>query len=85
VHYVEIKCPLQLETCLKSILYKYRIKNKKEFFNCSLNKIIKAFKVCVDSIKCVETEQTGGTVEKITYYEDKLNKLYNQINISSID
>ena len=30
VHYVKIKCPLQLETCLKSMLYKYRIKNRKD-------------------------------------------------------
>ena len=36
-------------------------------------------------IKSIETEQTGGKVDKITYYEDKLNKLYNQINISNID
>ena len=85
VHYVEIKCPLQLETCLKSMLYKYRIKNKKEYFDCSLTKIKKAFKICIESIKCVETEQPGGTIKKITYYEDKLNKLYNQINISTID
>ena len=85
VHYTEIKCPLQLETCLKSMLYKYRIKNKKEYYYCSLNKIKQAFKVCINSIKCIETEQNGGTVEKITYYEDELNKIYNQINISSID
>jgi len=42
-------------------------------------------KICIKSIKCVETYQNGGTVDKITYYEDKLNKLYNQINISTID
>jgi hypothetical protein len=40
-YYVDIKCPLQLETCLKSMLYKYRIKNRKDFFNCSLIKIKK--------------------------------------------
>jgi prophage antirepressor-like protein len=88
IYYVEIKCPLQLETCLKSMLYKYRIKNRKDFFNCTLIKIKKAFNVCINSIKCIENpnlEQNGGTIDKITYYQYKLNKLYNQYTISTID
>lgn len=103
VHYVELLCPLQLETCIRSMLYKYRYKNKKDYFNCSLNKIIKAFDKCVESIHCIEN-QTGGTLfvsynesnikipifsstnklYKITYYEDKLKKIYDIINISNI-
>jgi prophage antirepressor-like protein len=83
VHYVEILCPLQLETCIRSMLYKYRIKNRKDFFDCSLLKIKKAFNLCIKSIKCIEQE--GGTINKITYYESKLNTLYNKINIASID
>ncbi len=59
-----------------------RYKNKKDYFNCSLKKIIKAFGKCIESIKCIE-DQTGGTY-KITYYEDKLNNIYDSINISSI-
>ena len=82
VHYVELLCPLQLETCIRSLLYKYRYKNKKDYFKCTLNKIIKAFDKCVESIKCIE-DQTCGTY-KITYYEDKLKDIYNNINISSI-
>ena len=62
VHYVEIKCPLQFESCIKSMLYKYRIKNKKEYFDCSLTKIKKAFKICIKSIICIEKSQNGGTV-----------------------
>ena len=31
VHYVEVQCPLQLETCVRSMLYKYRFKNNKDF------------------------------------------------------
>jgi mannosyltransferase OCH1-like enzyme len=80
VHYVEILCPLQLETCLRSMLYKYRIKNRKDFFDCSLLKIKKAFNLCIKSIKCIEQE--GGMINKITYYENKLN---NKITIASID
>ena len=81
-HYVEIKCPLQLESCIRSMLYNYRFKNKKDIFDCSINKIKKAFDKCIKTIKCIEQE--GGMIEKITYYEDKINKLYNKINISSI-
>jgi prophage antirepressor-like protein len=92
VYYVELLCPLQLETCIKSMLYKYRYKNRKDYFNCSVNKIIKAFEKCIESIKCVEN-QTGGNlteiniknyIYKITYYEDKLQKIYSIINISNI-
>ena len=32
VHFVELLCPLQLETCVRSMLYKYRIKNNKDYF-----------------------------------------------------
>jgi len=85
VHYVEIKCPLQLETCLKSMLYKNRIKNWKDFFNCSLAKIKKAFNICIKSIKCIEnTKQIGGTIDRITYYKNKLKKIYKYITIATI-
>ena len=84
VHYVEIQCPLQLESCIKSMLYKYRIKNRKDFFDCSLNKIKKAFDICMDSIKCIESEQNGGSRYIVTYYENKLNELYTLINIAEI-
>jgi prophage antirepressor-like protein len=92
IYYVELLCPLQLETCIKSMLYKYRYKNRKDYFNCSLNKIIKAFKKCIESIKCVEN-QTGGNltsfniknnIYKVTYYENKLQKINDIINISNI-
>jgi len=81
-HYVELLCPQQLETCIRSMLYKYRYKNKKDYFICSLEKIKKSFTKCLESIKCIE-EQSGG-VYKITYFENKLNKIYDSINISSI-
>jgi prophage antirepressor-like protein len=85
VHYVELLCPLQLETCVRSMLYKYRYKNKKDYFKCELNKIIKAFNKCIESIKCVEN-QTGGDNKTytITYYKDKMKELYDIINLSSI-
>jgi hypothetical protein len=54
----EVNCPLQFETCLRSMLYNYRIKNKKDFYECDIKKIEKAFDKCEDSIKCMS--QTGG-------------------------
>ena len=39
----------------------------------------------MDSIKCIESEQNKGSIYKVTYYENKLYKLYNQINIASIN
>ena len=39
------------------MLYNYRIKNRKDFYECDIKKIEKAFEKCDDSIKCIE--QTG--------------------------
>lgn len=94
VHYVELLCPLQLETCIRSMLYKYRYKNKKDFFNCDINKIIKAFDKCMESIKCVEENISGGgnnnhtdinnikKTYKVMYYENILNEVNKLINLS---
>lgn len=82
VHYVEVLCPLQLETCIRSMLYKYRFKNNKDFYLCPLNKIKKAFNECIKSIKCVEN-QIGGNIQYITYYETKLLDMYTAINLST--
>jgi prophage antirepressor-like protein len=84
-HYVEAVCPLPLETCIRSMLYKYRYKNRKDYFKCSLTKVKKAFTSCVNSIKCVEDQEGGNKKYIITYYDDILKKLYDNINIISID
>jgi prophage antirepressor-like protein len=36
----EVLCPLQYETCLRSMLYNYRIKNRKDFFECNIQKTV---------------------------------------------
>ena len=98
VHYVELFCPLQLETCIRSMLYKYRHKNKKDYYKCPLNKIIKSFDKCLESIKCVENHIGGSDnnninininqnnlkIYKITYYENILKDIKNIINLASI-
>jgi hypothetical protein len=66
------------------MLYKYRYKNRKDLFKCSLTKAKKAFTECVNSIKCVE-EQEGGKKYNITYYENKLKEIYDSINLITID
>jgi len=83
VHYIELLCPLQLETCIRSMLYKYRYKNKKDYFKCELKLIKKAINKCIKSIKCIEN-QIGGDIYKITYYENKIKKLNNSVNIVTI-
>lgn len=83
-YYVEIGCPIPLETCIRSMLYKYRYKNRKDYFKCSLSKIKKAFSECVDSIECVENQDGGNKKYKIKYYENKLKKIYDNINLITI-
>ena len=78
VHYTELKCPLQLEECLRSLLYKYKYKNKKDYFKCPLAKIIKAFNACLESIACIN-EQSGGSGG--TYVNKKLIKAYSEITL----
>ena len=93
VHHVELACPLQLETCIRAMLYKYRYKNKKDYYKCKFTKILKAFEECIESIECVENHiggnnnidmQENNKIYKIKYFENKLNEIYDIINISSI-
>jgi prophage antirepressor-like protein len=50
----ETECPVQLETCIRSMLYNFRIKYRKDFYECSKNDIIKAFKTCTKSFECMK-------------------------------
>jgi hypothetical protein len=55
----DVSCPLQYETCLRAMLYNYRIKDRKDFYECDIKKIETAFEKCDESIKCMN--QTGGS------------------------
>jgi len=72
----EVLCLLQYETCIRSMLYNYRIKNKKDFYECDIKIIKKAFKKCDESIKCMN--QIGGNnilnyeIEQLTKKKKKL-------------
>lgn len=56
--YENTECPLRLEKCLQSMLYKFRYKNKKDFYICNKTKVLKAFEECKKSINCID--QDGG-------------------------
>ena len=82
----EVLCPLQYETCLRSMLYNYRIKNKKDFYECDIKKIKTAFEKCDDSIKCMNQNGGGKLINNkiltiINNEIGKLKKTKEQINI----
>ena len=46
-YYKKSKCPYEIELCVKALLNKYIYKSNKEFYNCSLDKIIEAIGKCI--------------------------------------
>ena len=69
--------PLQFENCLRSMLYEYRYKNRKDFYICKLSVIKKAFNNCIKSIK--NMNQVGGGINEIEILNKKINKLNKKI------
>jgi prophage antirepressor-like protein len=88
IYYKKTQCAKEIELCLKAMLIKYIYKSKKEFYNCSLDKIIKAILKCIkiekDCNNCKEIQIGGGEFKNniidnlINYYQEKYNK-YNNI------
>ena len=54
----EFDDPLRLEMCVRSMLYDYRYKNKRDLFICNLETVKKAFNECEKSI--ANMIQKGG-------------------------
>jgi prophage antirepressor-like protein len=69
--------PLQFENCLRSMLYDYRYKDRKDFYICKLSIIKKAFNNCIKSIK--NMNQKGGGINEIDILNNKINKLNKNI------
>ena len=67
----------RFEMCIRSMLYDYRYKNKKDFFLCDRDIIKKAFKNCKKSIK--NMNQTGG-YNNIVELKNKINILEDRIS-----
>jgi len=73
--------PLQLESCIRSMLYDYRYKNKKDFYICDKKTIEKAFIVCTKSIKKMKNNnQNGGGSNDITMFKENIRELDIKIN-----
>jgi prophage antirepressor-like protein len=68
---------VRFETCLRSMLYNYRYKNKKDFYLCNLSIIKKAFRNCKRSIK--NMNQKGGGINEIDKLKLKANRLDKKI------
>ena len=76
---------VQLESCIRSMLYDYRYKNKKDFFLCDRDIIKKAFKNCIKSIKNMKETQKGGGNNEIDNLKNNLTKLDKEIeNINKL-
>jgi prophage antirepressor-like protein len=76
---------IQLESCIRSMLYDYRYKNKKDFFLCDRDIIKKAFKNCIKSIKNMKKIQKGGGNNEIDTLKLQLEKIDKEIeNINKL-
>ena len=74
VHYKQIENPLKLELCVRSMLYDFRYKDKKDFYVCKLSIIKSAINKCIKEQNKINKEgQIGGgnLLEKIV---NKLKK-----------
>ena len=89
VYYKKTNCAKEIEECMKALLNEYIYKSNKEFYNCSLNKILIEVRKCLKIEKnCNSCKyiQTGGcdinkNIENniITYLINKLDKDYNKL------
>lgn len=65
VHYIKIINPLKLELCVRSMLYDFRYKNKKDFYICDLKIIKDAINICIKDQKNINNKnlknQIGGS------------------------
>ena len=88
VYYKKTKCGKEIEICLKAMLNKYIYKSNKEFYNCSLDiiikKILKCIKIEKDCNNCKNIknnkQQVGGDNNIIDYVIDNYKKKYEYYN-----
>jgi uncharacterized protein YwlG (UPF0340 family) len=80
--YYETSCPIQIETCLRALLYKYRYKNRKDFYICDIKVMNRALNNCKKSVKCMN--QIGGfefdnRINILRYRKKRLQKARNKM------
>ena len=70
---------------MRSMLYKYRHRDNKDFYVCSLAVIKKAFKKCLESLKSMNT-QSGGSLpindNTMVKLKNKLTKINKNIIVN---
>ena len=49
-YYIETNCPKSMENCVRSLLYDFRYKDRKDFYICPLRKVKLAFNCCVKEL-----------------------------------
>lgn len=92
-YYKKTDCAKEIEECMKALLNEYIYKSDKEFYNCSLKKILTEVRKCFKLEKtCKECKdiQTGGGVNNenniimtlLNVYTNKYNKIIKKYMIS---
>ena len=92
-YYKKTDCAKEIEECMKALLNEYIYKSDKEFYNCSLKKILTEVRKCFKLEKtCKECKdiQTGGGVNNenniimslLNVYTNKYNKIIKKYLIS---
>ena len=85
-YYKKSDCAKEIEECMKALLNEYIYKADKEFYNCSLNKILKEVRKCFKLEKtckeCKDIQTGGGTnndnniiTSLINEYQNKYKKI----------
>jgi len=80
----EFKHPLRLEICVRSMLYEFRFKNRKDFYVCPFDKIKRAFSICLRSFRSMDRESKtiSGSKTKQVQRGGQMSFIDKQINIS---
>jgi len=82
-YYKKTECAKEIEECMKSLLNEYIYKSNKEFYNCSLNKILKEVRKCLkiekDSKSCKDI-QKGGSYNQIIGSDNQNNIILYLLN-----
>jgi prophage antirepressor-like protein len=82
-YYKKTDCAKEIEECMKALLNEYIYNSDKEFYNCSLNKILKEVRRCLkleeECSNCKDIQKGGGInniiLNLLNYYKNKYNKI----------
>jgi prophage antirepressor-like protein len=85
-YYKKTDCAKEIEECMKALLNEHIYKSDKEFYNCSLNKILTEIRKCFKlekSCKNCKDIMTGGTINNenniimslLNNYKNKYNEI----------